>query len=288
VILKGRVALITGASEGLGAEIAQRFSQEGAHVVFCARSQSRLDLVRTQIEKELPYGRVLAIRADVSDKNQVEMLFNEVIENFGTIDILVNNAGVYGPMGPTEDVNWDDWVETFNINLFGLVYVSRLALPVMKNRRSGKIINIGGGGAANPMPNITAYAASKAAAARFAESIALECQDFGVDVNTIAPGALNTKMMQQLLAAGPEKVGPEFYKRMKSIAEDGGAPLSIGADLCVFLASHESNGITGKIIAAQWDRWRDWPEHLKELSSSDVYTLRRVTGRDRGMAWGDV
>ncbi|MDB5555247.1 MAG: family oxidoreductase, partial [Rhizobium sp.] len=103
----------------------------------------------------------------------------------------------------------------------------------------------------------------------------------------IAPGALVTRMMDQLLEAGPEKVGQKFYDRMKKLASEGGTPLDIGGALCVFLGSAESDGITGKLIAAQWDRWEDWPKHLEELNASDVYTLRRITGRDRNKEWGD-
>ena len=99
--------------------------------------------------------------------------------------------------------------------------------------------------------------------------------------------ALVTQMMAQVLEAGPEKVGPQYFDRMKKIADEGGTPLGIAASLCVFLGSSASDGITGKLIAAQWDRWEDWPKHLDELNTSDVYTLRRITGRDRKKDWGD-
>src|SRR5260221_4976182 len=160
-------------------------------------------------------------------------------------------------------------------------------MPPFRAQRYDKIINISGGGAANPMPAITAYATSKAGIVRFTESLALECKNDGIDVNAIAPGALVTRMMGQLLEAGPEKVGKQFFDRMKKIADEGGTPLHVGAALCVFLGSPESDGITGKLIAAQWDRWGDWPQHLEELNASDVYTIRRITGRDRKKEWGD-
>jgi 3-oxoacyl-[acyl-carrier protein] reductase len=190
-------------------------------------------------------------------------------------------------MGNIEDVDMDEWIDAIRINLFGVIYACRAAMPMFRAQRYGKIINISGGGAANPMPAITAYAASKAAVVRFTESLALEARGDRIDVNAIAPGALVTRMMGQLLAAGPEKVGQQFFDRMSKIAGEGGTPLEIGASLCVFLGSAESNGITGKLIAAQWDRWEDWPQHLDELNSSDVYTLRRITGRDRNKEWGD-
>lgn len=286
--LQGRTAVVTGASQGLGAEIARQYIINGASVVLCARSADKLAEQKQALEPLLAAGaRIATVAADIGERADVDRLFAKVQAEFSRLDILVNNAGIYGPMGNIEDIDMDEWVDAIRINLFGLVYASRAAMPMFRSQRYGKIINISGGGATNPMPAITAYAASKAAVVRFSESLALECKDDGIDVNAIAPGALVTRMMEQLLDAGPDKVGQAFYDRMKRIAGEGGTPLDVGAALCVFLGSAESDGITGKLIAAQWDRWEDWPQHLDELNSSDVYTLRRITGRDRNKSWGD-
>jgi NAD(P)-dependent dehydrogenase (short-subunit alcohol dehydrogenase family) len=286
--LQGRFALVTGASQGLGAEIARHYVTNGASVMLCARSADKLAAAQGSLAPLLASGaRTVTITGDVGEPKDVERIFRTLRTEFPRLDILVNNAGVYGPMGNIEDVGWNEWVDAIRINLLGLVCVSRAAMPMFRAQRYGKIINISGGGAANPMPAITAYAASKAGVVRFTESLALECRDDHIDVNAIAPGALVTRMMDQLLEAGPEKVGQQFFDRMKKIAQEGGTPLDVGAALCVFLGSSESDGITGKLIAAQWDRWEDWPKHLDELSASDVYTLRRITGRDRNKEWGD-
>jgi NAD(P)-dependent dehydrogenase (short-subunit alcohol dehydrogenase family) len=286
--LEGRFALITGASQGLGAEIARHYVTNGASVMLCARSADNLGAAQHGLAPLLaPGARIVTITADVGEPKDVDRIFETLSTEFPRLDILVNNAGVYGPMGNIEDVDWNEWVDAIRINLLGLVCVSRAAMPMFRAQRYGKIINISGGGAANPMPAITAYAASKAGVVRFTESLALECRDDHIDVNAIAPGALVTRMMDQLLEAGPEKVGQQFFDRMKKIAQEGGTPLDVGATLCVFLGSSESDGITGKLIAAQWDRWEDWPKHLDELNASDVYTLRRITGRDRNKQWGD-
>jgi NAD(P)-dependent dehydrogenase (short-subunit alcohol dehydrogenase family) len=286
--LKGRFALITGASQGLGAEIARQYVANGASVMLCARSGDKLGEQHEALAPLLaPDARIVTSVGDVGQTRDVDAIFTKVRSEFPRLDILINNAGVYGPMGNIEDVDWGQWVDAVRINLLGLVYVSRMAMPIFRAQRYGKIVNISGGGATNPMPAITAYATSKAGVVRFTESLALECKNDGIDVNAIAPGALVTRMMGQLLEAGPEKVGKQFFDRMKKIADEGGTPLHVGAALCVFLGSPESDGITGKLIAAQWDRWEDWPKHLEELNASDVYTLRRITGRDRDKKWGD-
>jgi NAD(P)-dependent dehydrogenase (short-subunit alcohol dehydrogenase family) len=272
----------------LGAEIARHYVTNGASVMICARNADKLAAEQRVLAPLLaPGARIITIVADIGEPADVDSIFNKLRSEFPRLDILVNNAGIYGPMGRIEDVAWDQWVDAVRVNLLGLVYVSRAAMPLFRAQHYGKIINISGGGGTSPMPAITAYAASKAGVVRFTESLALECRDDHIDVNAIAPGALVTQMMDQLLDAGPEKVGQPFFDRMKKIAQEGGTPLGVGAALCVFLGSSESDGITGKLIAAQWDRWEDWPKHLDELNASDVYTLRRIVGRDRNKEWGD-
>jgi len=286
--LHGKIAIITGANQGLGFEIARKYVNAGASIVMCARNGDLLLKAREGLAHELVAGQVIeAIPVDVSDPRSVEQLVEAASQRLGRIDILVNNAGIYGPMGPIEAIDWAQWVKTIEINLFGSILMCRAVLPIMKKQQRGKIIQLSGGGATNPMPNISAYAVSKAAIVRFAETLAEEVREFNIDVNAIAPGALNTRMLDEVLAAGPGKVGQVFFDKSIKQKESGGAGLDRGTDLAMFLASDASNGITGKLISAVWDNWEHWPEHLDELNSSDAYTLRRIAGRDRDFSWGD-
>jgi NAD(P)-dependent dehydrogenase (short-subunit alcohol dehydrogenase family) len=284
--LTGRVAIITGASEGLGREIAHRFVLAGASVLLCARDAGRLEDARATIGALAQSSQVVdAIPADVSSPDDVDRLVRQALDRFSQVHVLVNNAGVYGPIGPIESVDWQEWVRAVEINLYGSVLMARALIPHFKAHRYGKIVQLSGGGATNPLPRISAYAASKAAIVRFAESLALEVEPFGIDVNAIAPGALNTGMMDELLAAGPDAAGPSFYEKMKKIADEGGTPLERGAALAVFLASHASDGITGRILSAVWDPWSDLADRREDLKQSDVYTLRRIVPADRGLDW---
>jgi NAD(P)-dependent dehydrogenase (short-subunit alcohol dehydrogenase family) len=286
--LNGKVAIITGANQGLGLEISRKYVKAGASLVMCARNCDLLTRARKELAIGLAPGQgIEAISADVSCLRSVERLLRATLQRFGRIDILVNNAGIYGPMGPIEEVDWAQWIKAIEINLFGSILMCRAVLPIMKTQRQGKIIQLSGGGATNPMPNISAYAVSKAAIIRFEETLAEEVRKFNIDVNAIAPGALNTRMLDEVLAAGPEKVGQVFFDKSIKQKEAGGSGFDQGAELAVFLASDASNGITGKLISAVWDDWAHWPEHVDELRASDVYTLRRIVGRDRGMSWGD-
>jgi NAD(P)-dependent dehydrogenase (short-subunit alcohol dehydrogenase family) len=286
--LNGKVAIITGANQGLGLEISRKYVNAGASILMCARSADLLEKAREELTNELIPGQIIeVVPTDVSDSESVGQLIKFALHRFDRIDILVNNAGIYGPMGPIEEVDWAEWIRAIEINLFGSILMCRAVLPLMKAQQQGKIIQLSGGGATNPMPNVSAYAVSKAAIVRFADTLAEEVREFNIDVNAIAPGALNTRMLDEVLTAGPEKVGQEFFYRAIMQKESGGAGLNHGAELALFLASDASNGITGKLISAVWDNWKNWPEYVDELFSSDAYTLRRIVGRDRGLSWGD-
>jgi NAD(P)-dependent dehydrogenase (short-subunit alcohol dehydrogenase family) len=202
------------------------------------------------------------------------------------LDILVNNAGVAGPIGEIESIDWHEWIRAIEINLLGSVLMSRAIVPHFKQAKRGKIIQLSGGGATNPLPMLSAYAASKAAIIRFVETLAEETRSHHIDVNAVAPGALNTRMLDEVLAAGPATIGPAFHARALQQRKDGGVPLCKGAELCVFLGSSLSNGITGKLISAVWDPWEMLPNFLDDLNTTDVYTLRRIVPKDRKLGWG--
>jgi NAD(P)-dependent dehydrogenase (short-subunit alcohol dehydrogenase family) len=286
--LKGKCAIISGASQGLGFAIAKAFVKEGADVMLCARNAESLYQAQQELNKLAGNrSKVLAKPTDISKLGQVESLVAATLSETGKVDTLIANAGIYGTKGPIEAVDWNAWSEAIDINLKGTVMQCRAVLPHFKKQRCGKIIILSGGGATKPMPYLSAYAASKAAVVRFAETLAEEVRAFNIDVNTIAPGALNTRLLDELLEAGPDKIGQSFYEQSLKQQKEGGTSLSYGASLCTFLASTESNGITGKLISAIWDPWKDLPDHLDELNNSDIYTLRRIVPKDRNKQWDE-
>jgi 3-oxoacyl-[acyl-carrier protein] reductase len=282
MILKNRVAIITGANRGLGEAIAQAFAKEGAGLVLSARDEALLQRVAKSLPCESSQ-RIECLRADVSRAEDVAAIRECAVRAFGRVDILVNNAGVYGPIGMFEEADWQEWSDAININLFGTVAMSRLVVPLMKRQQYGKIINLSGGGATAPLPRFSAYATSKAAVVRFTETIAVELASSHIDVNAIAPGALNTRLLDQILEAGPDRAGEDFYRRSQKQREEGGASLELGAALAVFLASAESDGISGRLISAVWDDWRNFPIHRERIRKSDVFTLRRIVPQARGL-----
>lgn len=286
--LVNRSAIITGANQGLGFEIAKHFIQAGAKVMLCARNATKLAEAAQSLQTSFPDAKILTQVCDVSNLYDINALANKTIAEFGTLDILVANAGIYGTKGPIEEIDWEEWSRAIDINLKGTVLQCRAVLPHFKKNRYGKIIILSGGGATKPMPFLSAYAASKAAVVRFAETLAEEVKTFNIDVNAIAPGALNTRLLDEILTAGPEKVGHVFYEQSLKQKDNGGTSLDIGASLCVFLASSASDGITGRLISAVWDPWKKLPDYLEQLKNSDIYTLRRIVPNDRGQHWDET
>ena len=156
----------------------------------------------------------------------------------------------------------------------------------MKAQGGGVILNISGGGATSPRPFFSAYATAKAGLVRLTETIAAEAGHYGIRANAIAPGAMNTEMRDTVLRAGPELAGETEYRKALEQAETGGALPDTPAELAIFLASDSAVGVNGRLLSAVWDSWRDLSAHAPELARSDVYTLRRIVPKDRGLPWG--
>lgn len=275
--LAGLSALVTGASQGLGITIARQLVVDGANVVITARSADKLeDVHHSLLPLCSPGQNVVATRCDVSKTEEVDALIKTTIAAMFRLDILVNNASIFGPMGRLEDVSWSHWVETLNVNFLGTVYTCRAAIPHLKRAPRGKIINISGGGAARPFPSLSAYAASKAAVVRFTEELAEEMRPYHVDVNSIAPGPLNTRFIDEAIAAGPERLGQALYDEILRIRSSGGTSFELAANLCAYLASRQSDGVTGKLISARHDDWAELHKRISELNSTEIYTMRRI------------
>lgn len=283
MLLKDKVSIITGGSSGIGKAIALVFAREGANLVLASIIEAELETAKGEITKSYPV-RVDTLLVDVTRPEDVDKIIKFTLAEYGTIDILVNCAGIYGPIGLITDVDPLKWLEAININLFGTFLCMRAALPTMMKNKKGKIVNMSGGGGASPLPRFSAYGTSKAGVIRLTESTANEVTGYNIDINAIAPGAVNTRFLDQALAAG-EAAGKDFMAKAVKQKEDGGVPPEKVAELALFLASDESNGLSGRLISLLWDNWKDSPRHLKEIMSSDIFTMRRIIPEDRGHKW---
>ncbi len=285
--MTAKYAVITGAGRGLGQHLACRFWEAGYSLGLVARNAASLDetrsrLSRTEAKKCDVFG------CDLSDPASVQNLVADICAMAVQINVVINNAAIQGPIGPLQQNDLGDWEQTIRVNLISPVVICRGLLPRMASAAEASILNLSGGGATAPRANFTAYASAKAALVRFSETLAEEVREQGVTVNCIAPGAMKTAMLGEVLRRGADGSGRREFAIAAKVFEEGGASMDRVADLAIFLTSPAARDITGKLISAVWDRWECWPNHLTELASSDLYTLRRIAGRDRGCGWGDI
>lgn len=266
-------ALVIGASRGLGEAVARHLAATGWQVTIGARSADRLHAIAAELTAA--GGQVHAVTVDVADADSVAHLFTAATERFGVPLGLVHLAARYGPFGAVSSVAAAEWERTIATNVTGTFTVLRHAARVMGPVGRGRIIVLSGGGATAPQPTLSAYAASKAAVVRLVETFAREVAGSGLAVNAIAPGLLATDMLDELLAAGPEVVDAAFYQRMvtaKATGEDRTPDAVAAID---FLLRTDIPGLTGRLIAAVWDPWRQWQADPSALADPDAFTLRR-------------
>ena len=285
---KNKVVLITGSSEGLGYEAAKHFLISGANLIICSRNFKKIKKAHKNLESiKKKKQKIFSISADVSKSKDVKRLLKVSLKKFKKIDILINNAGVLGPKGHIEKINWKNWVKTIEINLLGSVLLCKSLIPHFKKKNKGKIIQLSGGGATGPFPMFGSYAVSKAGIVRFIENLSEENKKFNININAVSPGILNTSMLDEILRTKKSIIGYKNYKKYLLAKKKRNNQMKEACDLILFLGSNYSNGISGKLISAKWDNWRNWMKRKNKIKSSDVYTIRRIVGKDRGMKWGD-
>jgi 3-oxoacyl-[acyl-carrier protein] reductase len=280
-----KLALITGGSRGLGLYLVKKFWTKGYSIIVVARNA----IDKNDFIKKLPTRKkqnFISFSCDLSEINQVKSLIDRIKSTTSHIDVLINNAAIQGPIGQICDNDMLEWNKTLRVNLIAPVTLCHGLIPLMKKKSGSSIINISGGGATGPRVNFSAYATAKAGLVRFSETISEELKLKGIRVNCIAPGAMKTDMLREVLIKR-DVAGVSEIKKAENILSNDDLTITRVANLAFFLASDISKGITGKLISAIWDNWEQLPNYLDELSRSDVYTLRRITSQDRGYQWSD-
>lgn len=267
-----KTIVITGASSGIGAALTALFAKDGHQLLVCARGAEKL------AEATKGLSSTSYLECDVSSEDDVARFFAWVKERAPCVDVLIPCAAVMGPIGPIVDVDANEWLSAIKVDLFGTMLAIKYAVPLMKAERRPRILLLSGGGAFDPMPNLSAYGIAKAGTVRLAETLAIELAPRNIAVNVFAPGFVATGIFDTMLAAGPER-GGELYKVIVDLLDrwqdtDIKRPL----ELARFLISDRAAPLTGKTISARFDPW-DEPEFLevmKDLLASRLYATQRI------------
>jgi NAD(P)-dependent dehydrogenase (short-subunit alcohol dehydrogenase family) len=268
--------VITGTSSGIGRALAERLLAQGHHVGGLARSD------QTGLTAQFP-DTFRAARCDVSDWDQVARAAREVYAPWPHADGLVTCAGLQGAVGPAVSLDPRQWSATVRANLDGTYHAIRAFHELLRRApHRAKIVCFSGGGATKPRPNFSAYGVAKTGVVRLVETMAEEMRGQPLDINAVAPGAINTRLTDEVLRLGPDVVGAAEYEAACKQKETGGGSLEKVIGLVEWLLSPASDGISGRLLAAQWDPWATLGRHAKTLAGSDVYTLRRIVPEDRG------
>ena len=269
--------VLTGSSTGIGRALASQLLAHGHRVWGLARSD------QADFAAQHP-GAFFSTRCDVSDWTQVQIAAQAVTAVWPHLDGLICCAGIQGEVGPAITADPIRWSSTVRANLDGTFYPFR-AFHVMLSRapQRPKVIAFSGGGATKPRVNFSAYGVAKTGVVRLIETLAEELRDQPIDLNSIAPGAINTRLTDEVLALGPALAGANEYTAAMKQKASGGASLDKALALVEWLLSPASDGISGRLLAAPWDPWNTLDQHAKTLVKSDIYTLRRIVPEERGL-----
>ena len=251
--LKGKTAVITGGGSGQGRATAQLCAREGAKVVVLDVQRENAEETVRNIRSE-GYEEVIALLADIRDESDVKTAMEKTVEEFGTIDILVNCAGKTGPPGKdtAEELTMDDWMSTINVNIIGTWLCIKYAAPVMRKKGGGVIINVSSTAGVRAIPGASPYCATKAAVSMLTKATALEYIPYGIRVNGVLPGHIDTPMMDSVIKGMEEHGMENAYHKVhheSNPIKRLGSPEEV-ASIILFLASDDSSFVVGSEIYA--------------------------------------
>lgn len=242
--LEGKVAIITGASSGIGRATAIAFAKEGANVVLGARRIGKLDDLVKQIKDD--GGEAIAKNTDVSVEKDVKDLVELAVKTYSQVDIMVNNAGIMGDIAGIEDQSAEVWREVYDTNVIGAVYGTKYAAKYMKEKKTGSIVNISSVAGVRAGAGGNSYSASKAALINFTQTSACDLGESNVRVNAVCPGLIETEMTKVVFDFAREK-GKEWKLGSRCELKRYGRPEEI-ATAILFLASDDASYITGQAL----------------------------------------
>lgn len=276
--------VIAGATGFLGSLLAKHYAAQGVSLILIGRDSNKLQSLKQELEKTSS-GAIVAVSLDFN-ADYLPNLYTQTSAHRKRIKFFINTIGDQNPISPFLLSDETAWARSIHTNLIIPANLVKFFAQIFVENTNGSLILVSGGGATQPRINFSAYAAAKAALIRFVETFASEITAPQIRINAIAPGVMPSRMMEEIKESFFSG-DLEEIKATEMMARNDWEPSQL-LTLFDFLVSDESAGISGKLISAEWDKWSEWPQHIEELLDSDLYTLRRITGRDRNLTWGDV
>jgi 3-oxoacyl-[acyl-carrier protein] reductase len=276
---------ISGATGFAGLKLAEHLAGQGRNLLLSARDEDRLKEISETLSLQYPNQEFRFFSCDLAAPETWEGVASK-LKDFRVSQYL-NCSGIQGSPGPSLELSHEEITRVFNVNLWSSIFFTNYFCKNLKNGEKLAIIHFSGGGATNPRPKFMSYSLSKTALVRFVENFAAENENTNIRINAVAPGIMPSRMQDEIIQNLDLQDSKEHLKAVESIST-GNFDSTKLLSLCDFLLSGMSEGITGKLISAEWDNWAEWPNHLSQIRNSDLYTLRRITGRDRDQSWGDV
>lgn len=276
---------ISGATGYAGLKLVESLARQGDNLLLSARDENRLQEIAESLYIKYPNQSFRVFTCDLAVPASWDSAVREISDS--QINKYLNCSGVQGFLGPSSEISHEEINRVFNVNLFSSIYFTNYLSKKLKGEEKLSIIHFSGGGSTSPRPLFMSYSLSKTSLLRFVENFAAENRNPNIRINAIAPGIMPSKMQNEIINTHGLLDTKDFLDAERSLSNANFDFIKI-LNLCNFLLSDESEGITGKLISAEWDDWAEWPSHIPEIKDSDVYTLRRIVGRDRGLEWGDV
>lgn len=279
------VSYISGASGFVGLLLTEHLASQGKDLLLSGRDQDRLEELVQKLFKRYPGQYFRAFQCDLAFPEKWNSAI-EVLNEF-TVNEYINCSGIQGKLGPSSAIKYEEMNAVFNVNLFSSIFFTNYFANKLTENDKLSVIHFSGGGSTSPRPLFMSYSLSKTSLLRYIENYALENRNENIKINAIAPGIMPSKMQSEVVENKTLRESKDYINSIRSLSEENFDSTKL-LELCDFLLTETSDGITGKLISAEWDNWAEWPSRIDQLKNSDLYTLRRITGRDRGHVWGDL
>jgi short-subunit dehydrogenase len=279
------VSYVSGVTGYFGLKITEHLASQGKDLLLGARDENKLQAIVSKLSKQYPHQIFRGFTCNLASPEAWQSAI-DILNGF-TVREYINCSGIQGQLGPSSELTYEEMNAVFNVNLFSSIFFTNHFVNKITDRDELSIIHFSGGGSTSPRPLFMSYSLSKTSLVRFIENFAIENWTGNIKINAIAPGVAPSKMQEEVLRNESLRQSKDYVISLKSLS-DQHYDMTKLLNLCDFLLTDRSKGITGKLISAEWDNWTEWPNYIEKLKDSDLYTLRRITAKDRGQEWGDL